>query len=104
MDAVAGGRARADDGLRPGAWRVRMTVFVLVHGAWGGARLLQGTRTAARGRPRGLHAGPDRHRRARPPDQPAGVPHHALSTVDSLAGEGVTGVRNRGPCGVVGVV
>src|SRR4029077_21174854 len=60
------GRAGADGGLRPGARRVGRR-------AW----LPQGARSAPGGRPRGLHAQPDRHRRAGTPDQPAGEPDYS---------------------------
>ena len=54
-----------------------MATYVLVHGAWSGAHGFRHVRpTVADARTRGLHAQPDRDRRAGPPGQPPGRPDH----------------------------
>jgi hypothetical protein len=62
-------RARADGDLCAGSrWLERC------------ARLSRGPPPALRSRPRRLHSEPDRHRRTRPPHEPAGQPHHTYPT------------------------
>ena len=103
-------RYRREDG--PAGMIIERDVPVPVRGGvtveWR-ARLPQGPRSASGGRSRGLHAEPDRHRRARAPDQPASVPDHPRHRCRQhrrvrrfprhRAGLPRTGPRPRGPGG-----